>query len=60
MNNRMEYKYGDRNVRDRYIRDERGKRDKDRWLKRRVDAIIEIGQIKLEIVGRGQKLDRFE
>jgi len=27
----MEYKYGDRNVRDRYIRDERGKRDKDRW-----------------------------
>lgn len=29
----MEYKYGDRNVRDRYIRDERGKRDKDRWLK---------------------------
>lgn len=33
MNNRMEYKYGDRNVRDRYIRDERDKRDKDRWLK---------------------------
>ena len=60
MNNRMEYKYGDRNVRDRYIRDERGKRDKDRWLKMKGRCYLEIGQIKLEIVGRGQKLDRFE